>query len=217
MEDMINHHSTKALKGTIEDGPHLTFFLRRKYALDDAITRIAMLPSKMLCNRLRINFLGESAIDLGGPTREFASLLHQQFANSRFVEGPATGKCFAHVHTHVQKGLLKEIGKLVAITLLQGGYGMPIFVPPVAEMIVFGTTKTTVQLEHIPNHEVRTSLEQVYLSLNTMRCCLSRLCHGVASVRLSVFLSKCSFFLNRKPIYIPLWDQGNKFVLCCLV
>lgn len=160
MKDLVNEKSNEVLAKACDEAPRLTFVVRRRFVLADALVRMGMFDDQMLCKRLKVNFLDESSVDLGGPSREFASLVVRQFANSKFVQGEH-GKCFAHEYSIIQSQDLKKVGKLTALTILQGAPGMPIFCPPVADMIVRGYTTRDFAIEEVPHYELRKALETV--------------------------------------------------------
>ena len=77
-----------------KEEPYLTFEVTRDELLDEAIEELSELhTSEADCLRpLRVNFVEvggkrETAIDNGGPSREFACRFAAQLANSNFMEG----------------------------------------------------------------------------------------------------------------------------------
>ena len=60
--------------------------IRRNHALSDALETMELVSAKELFNPLNVVFLGESAVDTGGPTREFLSLIVLQSESSHFME-----------------------------------------------------------------------------------------------------------------------------------
>ena len=77
--------SAKDELGDPEEG-RLRIIVRRASALKDALQNIAR-AQKRLCKPLSVRFIGESAIDDGGPTRELASEVMKQFTRSTYVQG----------------------------------------------------------------------------------------------------------------------------------
>lgn len=65
----------------------------------------------------------------------------------------------------MKRNTFHDLGTLVGITLLNGGYGVPIFNAHVAEMIVFGGKRSAPHPDMIPDTETRGAVKQVILGL----------------------------------------------------
>lgn len=61
--------------------------IRRQYALCDALEILELVTADELFKPLNVVFMGESAVDNGGPTREFTSLIVLQCESSHLMEG----------------------------------------------------------------------------------------------------------------------------------
>ena len=57
-----------------------------------------------------------------------------------------------------------HVGRLMAISLVQGGSGFPFFAPPVYQYLC-GVEMPTIELQDVPNFEVISLLEKVYMQI----------------------------------------------------
>ncbi|KAK8875786.1 Ubiquitin-protein ligase E3A [Tritrichomonas musculus] len=55
--------------------PYLTLYIRRSHLVDDAIDQLSRQNPANFLKKLRVEFEGESAVDAGGPSREFLYLI----------------------------------------------------------------------------------------------------------------------------------------------
>lgn len=131
--------------------------------MEDALYKIQITRPDEFKKKLKVQFRYEAGIDDGGPSREFASLVVKQLAESKYLRGPDTGKSFARHHNSLQEGDFKAIGSLTAITLLNGGYGVPVFTRPIAEFIVYGEPKSPCHIDDVPDSELKHNLLKVRL------------------------------------------------------
>ncbi|KAK5881842.1 hypothetical protein CesoFtcFv8_020487 [Champsocephalus esox] len=67
-----------------------------------------------------IEGVGEGAVDEGGPTREFCTLLMRQIQAYLIFEGPEERRTLALDSVALQKGHYKIIGQMIVVCLLQG-------------------------------------------------------------------------------------------------
>ena len=69
------------------EGMRFKLHVRRQHALTDALDVLELVTAEDLFKPINVVFLGESAIDDGGPTREFTSLIVVQCESSHLMEG----------------------------------------------------------------------------------------------------------------------------------
>ena len=84
LQVLIREHSTANLQ-SVNDGI-LKFVVRRNFLWMDTIRKLRR-STKGLNYPIRVDFLGESAIDAGGPRREFFSLLVSCAAKANVLIG----------------------------------------------------------------------------------------------------------------------------------
>lgn len=69
---------------------------------------------------LNVRFTGEEAVDLGGPTREFFSVLFQGLEQQRIVAGSSPFLTFSHDILTYERKEYEIFGVLVGLSLLNG-------------------------------------------------------------------------------------------------
>lgn len=73
---------------------------------------------------VRITFLGESAVDGGGPRREFFMLLMNAIKeNNSLLDGPSGSRVLRHNTAALQEELYLCMGKMIALSIVHGGPG----------------------------------------------------------------------------------------------
>ncbi len=159
----IAHREAKMLPYDKDDGPFFRVSVLRETTLEDAIVKVSMTKQEDFRKKLHVTFRFEAGVDDGGPSREFASLIVKDLAQSKYVRGPESGKSFARHHDGLTEGDFQRIGSLVSITTINGGFGMPIFTRPVAEYIVYGEARSRCSIEDVPDAEMKRKLLQVCL------------------------------------------------------
>lgn len=115
---------------------YLKLNIRRESLLRDAI-RFLKLSQKSLSLPLRITFIGEPGHDDGGLRREFASLLVQAVAGSSYF----CNRSFTRDEVSLQHKIFFYLGQLLSITVLQGGFGLPLFSPATVDYILYNDVR----------------------------------------------------------------------------
>ena len=82
LESLLGDHCSKVL---LEEEDHHRITVRRRHVFQDAIT--AFRTGFQFKKHLAVTFLGEPAVDAGGPCREFLRLLMQEMCSSTFFDG----------------------------------------------------------------------------------------------------------------------------------
>lgn len=111
---------------------------------------------------LKVRFVGESAVDDGGPRREFFQLLLNAIANK---SGMFSGFPNHVVPLHNVNAVLNNkyfvVGKMIAAALVQGGQPPVFFAGAVADFLVYNRVKSSVDIDDIADYEVRECLKKV--------------------------------------------------------
>ena len=132
--------------------------MRRSHIFEDAFRHFSFDITKIL----KVRFIGDSAIDDGGPRREFFQLLIQAIANK---SGMFSGYPSHVVPLHDVDALIRNkyfiVGKMIAAGIVQGGQPPVYFANAVADFIVFNSVKSSVDIQDIADIEIRHSLEKV--------------------------------------------------------
>lgn len=115
-------------------------------------------------NRLRVVFLGESAVDGGGPMREYLHLLVAAFArNNSLFCGPMISRTPMHNMTALDKQTFFYVGRIIAISLVYGGPSPSFFSSAVADYITYGVLKVKATVDDVPDEKVKEKLVKVVL------------------------------------------------------
>ena len=111
---------------------------------------------------LKVIFIGEQAVDEGGPRREFFRLILQEaFSKSGLFAGWPDHVVPLHNIEALSHNKFYVIGKMVATCLVQGGQPPVCFARAVAEFLVNESVETPVCMEDIPDYETRQRLIEV--------------------------------------------------------
>lgn len=161
-------HSTlgEALKLTnakcsLADSNQLSFYVQRSKVWKQVLNE--MQESLVETSQISVEFIGEPAVDTGGPTREMFSLVFKQVATSGITRGEVPNMTFMHDQQALNNHHYKVLGQLVALCFLNCGNGPHFFCPILANYIV-GTSyqaSPTELLSQLPeeNREIKEKLQ----------------------------------------------------------
>ena len=137
--------------------------VRRTHIFTDSLRQFTK-SSFDVSKILQVTFVGEAAVDDGGPRREYFKLLQQSIACS---SGLVVGWPHHVVPIHNVDALMHNkyyvVGKMLATALVQGGEPPVCFAGAVADFIVFQTVKSAVNVDDIPDVAVRQCLQKVHM------------------------------------------------------
>lgn len=118
--------------------------------------------------KFRITFENEAAIDGGGPTREYFTLLLKELVSPsssiRLFEGQENRLVPMHNTDALRGGIFKVAGRMIASSIINGSPGFPCLAPPVYEYLVTGSVDEAVEAavpDDIADVEVRKVLIEV--------------------------------------------------------
>ena len=143
--------------------------VRRSHLFSDALrtfSRFSFDPTKYL----KVTFVGEPAVDEGGPRHE---LFHLMIQSAAYTSGLFAGLPGHLTPIHSVEALSSNkfyvVGKMLATGLVQGGQPPVCFAKPVADFLAFESVKSVVDLEDIPECDIIESLKKVInvLSFNS--------------------------------------------------
>lgn len=148
---------------SFDGGYEFRLTVRRRHLFNDGIKGIVRFcdPSK----HLRVVFVGEAGIDEGGPKREFFQLFMLELSNNGALLAGLPG---SHVLMHdalaLQQGVFRGIGKVIALSLLNGGPGPQFFAPSIAKYILgMAVTKDDLRLEDVADSAIAGLIKKVSL------------------------------------------------------
>ena len=135
LHEMIADLANKKLK----KDSSLRIKVRRSHVWEDAKMKMNRCSDEDLENVIRVQFVGEPAVDQGGPKREFFSLLHKCMneSTSMFV-GESNNKCFSNNVVALEQQDYMKYGKLCAMAIIQGSPSPSFFAPSVVDYLLYG-------------------------------------------------------------------------------
>lgn len=141
--------------------------VRRKYVWKDTL-RAFKQPRFTTRKRLKIEFIGESAIDDGGPRREYFRLgMHELRQNSALFQGALDKRVPVHNLHLLNSKEYREVGRFFAMSILQGGPAPQFLSPTVAHYLLHGDEGLQPEIADIPDCEVRAKIQKACAQNNT--------------------------------------------------
>ena len=134
--------------------------VRRSDVFQDGIHACGR-PSFDASKCLKVHFIGEPAVDQGGPRREFFRLFLSEVGqiSGMFHGWPDYLSPVSNLQAVANKTFL-TCGKVLASMIVQGGQA-PRFSTPIADFIVYGEVCCPENLEYIPDMEIQEKLKRV--------------------------------------------------------
>ena len=136
--------------------------IRRNHIWKDAVRAISK-PGFNPNRNVRVAFVGEEAVDEGGPSREFFTLVLQKMSeDGSILQGPEHSRFFVHNVQALANRKFYYAGLLVAISLANGGPSFNCLAEAVYEYFYHGLRcKITPDITLIPDIDIQESLQQV--------------------------------------------------------
>jgi len=139
--------------------------IRRKHIWEDSFN--VFKRGVPVSKHLQITFLGEPAVDAGGPLREyFYLLLREIFTKGTLFQGKETARIPIHNVLELKKQTFKYIGNMLAASLLNGGPAPTFFADFVADYFVYGLEHVKVNIQDVLNDKMKEKLTKV------KKCCI---------------------------------------------
>lgn len=157
--DILREHRNIFLPVDEEDRIRIT--IRRKHILADMLHKLR--SGLNTSKHLKVTFVGEPAVDAGGPLREFLHhLIEEVSQNNSFLCGSLTARVPRHSVTELDRRSFYYIGVMLALSLIHGGPAPQFFSPAVADYIVSGIQGVKPTTDDVPDSDKRKSLEAVW-------------------------------------------------------
>ena len=119
-------------------------------------------------NKLSVKFMddigqSEGAVDMGGPAREFFTLITEWLVNSQLFFGEITSKLLSLNATCLEEREYFMAGQIFAMSLVHGDPGVNCLSSSCYDAIIneSGTLNLSAALDDIPDFEMRTSLRKL--------------------------------------------------------
>ena len=159
IKHVLQQHQARVLTSIDEEDVQL-IHIRRPYLLSDALRQFTK-SSFDVQKMLKVRFIGEEAVDAGGPRREFFHLvLKEAFRSSLFQGYPLRTIPFHNVEA-VASNKFYTIGKILATCIVQGGEAPVCFSEAIVDYLIYGEVRSPVCLEDISGEEIKKSLQKV--------------------------------------------------------
>ena len=143
--------------------------VRRKHVWNDTKRALSRLGFQERIG-LSVVFIGEPAIDEGGPLREFFRLLMLEIENdSSLFCGAEGNKAPMHNLIALQRNDFFNVGKAISLSLSYGGPGPHFFCETIAQHLC--GEKPTNPSKDVPDFELQEKLDKVYF-LTVKKCAL---------------------------------------------
>lgn len=137
--------------------------VRRKYIWKDSL-RAFKQPGFTARKWLQIEFVGESAIDDGGPRREYFRLGMQELQqNNALFQGVLDKRIPVHNLHLLSSKEFREVGRFFAMSILQGGPAPQFLSPTIAHYLLCGDEGLQPEISDIPDSEVWAKVQKVYI------------------------------------------------------
>ena len=160
IKHVIQQHQVRGMKSE-DDEDVQRINIRRSQVLSDSLRQFRK-TSFNVEKLLKVCFIGEEAVDAGGPRREFFHLLVQEiFTKSGLFGGFPDHVVVFHDAVAIANNTYYIMGKMIATCVIQGGEAPACFANAVADYLVYGEVKSPVCLDDIPMVEIRSLLQQV--------------------------------------------------------
>lgn len=165
LTEVLHCHRNQQLDSDKNNTYRIT--VRRTHIWEDAMK--AFKRSFDVSKHLRITFLGEPAVDGGGPRREFFMLLMKSLnVQESLLEGPPNRRILRHNTKALDNEDFKTIGKIVTLSIIHGGMGPVFFSEPVIDYFFGKGRQCKAQVEDVPDLLIRDKLIKV--SYNPKKC-----------------------------------------------
>lgn len=110
---------------------------------------------------IRVQFVGEPAVDQGGPCNEFFCLLQREVCGSKMFIGNQTSKLFNHNLLALEQRNYFMCGQLCSFAIMQGS-PEPFLSPTLADYIVVGElNRAQPRIDDVFDKEVRDKLKEL--------------------------------------------------------
>lgn len=181
VEDLIGRQRVKNLPIDKSDAQRIV--VRRNHLWEDTLKRFQ--AGLNFRKYIRVLFVGEPAVDDGGPLREFLHLLMGEIAtNNSLFCGQEDCRVPLPNMLGLEKLTFKHIGEMIAVSIIHGGPAPNFLAQSVVDYLLYGIRKVRTTIEEVPCATMRTKLYEVRLCAICIR--------NAPSSPFPVAISKCA-------------------------
>ena len=160
VEAVLRRQKAKMLP--VNKSDYQRIVVHRKHLWDDALHRFK--SGIDFHKYIRVTFVGEPAVDDGGPLREFLHLAIGAIATSNSLfHGREDCRIPTPNQAELEKRTYQYVGEMIAVSLVHGGPAPLFFAPSVVDYIVHGISKVKSTVNEVPNQRIKNKLEMVSL------------------------------------------------------
>ena len=157
----VKHLLLQQQKAVLKTEEYSRINVRRSHLFDDSF-RYFSKASFDEHKLIRVVFIGEEAVDEGGPRREFFHLLTRDiFCKSGLFVGYPDHVVPSHNVRAVEQNKFYIAGRMISTSLVQGGEAPACFSKAIADYIVYGDVRSPTCIDDIPNFEIKSILKEV--------------------------------------------------------
>ena len=165
MKTILQNHRNQILSPNTDD--KIRIKIRRRHVYDDGLHFFKRPISEH--SHICVTFLGEPAVDAGGPLREFFYLMLSEIAqNNTLFCGKVSARIPKHNMVELSKQTYKYIGSILAASIVHGGPAPKFFSTAVANYIVYGIEHAKASVEDVPCPLMKEKLQKVRMYIHVM-------------------------------------------------
>ena len=158
-------HRQKVKMLPVDRSEYQQIVVRRKHLWEDALHRFQ--SGINFRKYIRVTFVGEPAVDDGGPLRDFFHRLMGAIAtNNCLFHGEEDCRVPAPNVTALEKRTYQYVGEMIAVSFIHGGPSPTFFAPSVVDYIVHGMNKVTATPKEVPYQHIKSKLKEVSQKFN---------------------------------------------------
>ena len=150
----------KLRETTMKPNEYQRITIRRSHVLDDSIR---LFQKGVYSNRaFKLTFIGEPAVDLGGPLREYFTVLMRAIAKSSSLFEGLSGQRM--IRSNVSALLEKtyfHVGRMMGASLLQGGPPPTFMANSIIEYVLYGIEGVQLRIGNIADVSLQKVLKEV--------------------------------------------------------
>ena len=158
LQTLLRSHRQKIVSPDIENTFRIK--IRRNHIWEDAYHyfKCGFSADK----HLHVTFLGEPAVDAGGPLREFFHLLMRAICkNNTLFCGTETARIPNHSMIELSKKSFEHVGCMLGASIVHGGPAPAFSAHAVADYIINGIDCVKAKVEDVPDPSIKNKFKKV--------------------------------------------------------